>query len=1377
MSCAPTDFRRAALRALLASPALLTVPDVAFAEVPGVKELVAQGLYWKSKGRQDLAEQALRRALALDPGNAQARQALHGGGSTPAPAPARTNPPAHPAGQALATKAAPRRAAEPARSARAERPAEKAPANSAARQRAADTAGKQRMAGFDALDDNNLDAAATRFQRALATNRNDGDALGGLGIVRLRQSRFAEARDLLEQASRQPNPARWAQALGTARFYAGMEEARALLARGQTAQAQSAAEALARSGFSQPAPAFELLADIYERQGRYADAADFYRQASELGGSQSDQRLQSRAARGRAMAAAARGDDVTAEQEFQGGLTLDPNDPWIRYEFARFLIRHGRSVEAESLIASLSRSGDPDGLYAAALINADLNRNAAAESLIDRIPDSQRTPAMRNFVLGVKTDAAIERAKAMAAAGQRTQAVSALRQLGGLKTLPAARRAAIASALYDLGDGAGASQFAQAAMSGDIADLEGYDAVVRVLAKTGRDDLARAALQRASSLGNTSPEGQRTLARMAAGLSVNQADRLRLAGQFAQAFDVLRAAWNAAPDNLEVVSALARLYQSGGMSARAAQTYQIVLTRDGRNRDALLGLAQTAQAAGDRALSESAQQQALAAFPQDYQVRMTLAQVAQSRGDRSGAVRLLKEARALYSRQSGSNGIDAFGGNPFSGDPTGMGTGNPFRDRAVAQPQPVLNPFSLGNGTRLPTANAPVAQPQAMPFGYGAPGNYGAQGSYGAPGYNTPAYGSPGYGAPAYGTQAYGTQTYAAPAYGTAPAPYGATGTGNSQYGSAQQYGNTPYGAAPGTAAPATRQASRPQPMAYATDNALNTGGFANIGAADTDALAPAPRAALANAPVPAFGREPAASFTRTAYDTPAQPQDGYSQGGYTQADYPQNGPQQNAYPQAPYPQPAYPQPAYPQPAYPQAAYPQGNYPQNGYPQGAYPQGTYAQNVQPYPAQQPYNGQPQYGAAQPFPGQPFAPSPFDANGGAPQMAESPVDPVMASIENDIAKLTAQSGPRVDLSTSYRERQGETGLSQLRDMRGTAEISTGLFGGRVHARAEAVVIDAGRPTGSALARFGTNATPEAQGIVNKQPSLLKQAETQHKSGVAVSAGYDDQTLHVDVGSTPINMGRTTVSFHAGVTPSLGGGVQAQAWVERRPVTDSIISFAGTRDPVSGLTWGQVMRLGGGGGLSIDRNGSGAYGSVAYNTYRGTRVAHNSGIEANVGGYLRVMQTEHSHLSTGINVNYQAYDNPQNYFTYGHGGYFSPQSFLSVSFPVRYELDKGKLTVKAAATPGYQSYNQDEVALYPIDANRQSTLDGLKAINSDVRARYDSLSKTGFALSAEGSLYYQVSPSTRIGGEASYNTFGSYDEIRSTIGIRQSLGASK
>ncbi|WP_456256899.1 cellulose synthase subunit BcsC-related outer membrane protein, partial [Campylobacter jejuni] len=46
-----------------------------------------------------------------------------------------------------------------------------------------------------------------------------------------------------------------------------------------------------------------------------------------------------------------------------------------------------------------------------------------------------------------------------------------------------------------------------------------------------------------------------------------------------------------------------------------------------------------------------------------------------------------------------------------------------------------------------------------------------------------------------------------------------------------------------------------------------------------------------------------------------------------------------------------------------------------------------------------------------------------------------------------------------------------------------------------------------------------------------------------------------------------------------------------------------------------------------------------------------------------------------------------------------------------------------------------------------------------------------------LSAQGAAYYRVSPSTRIGGEVSYNTFGSYDEFRSLLGIRQTLGTTR
>lgn len=1136
------------LAALLAGAAL---PSAALAQAPAVKALLDQAAYWRAKGRNDLADQALRRARAIDP----AAVAAAAQKPAPSPAPAPVAKPAPPAAKPAPATRTVREA--PARPASSAKPASASPKASA---------GTARVAGFSALDAGDLGTAASRFERAIAANRNDGDALGGLGIVRLRQNRFAEARDLLERASRLPGAGRWAQALESARFFGGIEDARDALGKGYVDKAQAIAEDTVRLGYAEPQPALELLAEIYEKQGRFADSADLYRQAS-AGGGADEQRLASRAARGRALAAMARGDDYAAEQEFQGGLLTDRNDPWIRYEFARFMIGKGRRAEAESLVASLAQSTDPDALYAAALINKDLGNLLAASALVERVPESRRTPAMRNFAISIRIEAAIARAKALAETGQQAGAIAALRQIASVPSLPAARRAEVAGALYDLGDEATAASLAQSALGGEITDLGGYDALVRVLASTGRDDLARAALQKASALGGSSPDAQRTVARMGAGLAISQADRMRLAGQLAPAFDLLQGAWNSAPDNPEILAALARLYQSGGMAARAAQSWQLVLVRDARNRDALLGLAQTAQAAGDRDLSRQAAERALATYPEDYQVHLTLARVAQERGDKGAAVRLLKDARDLYARQNGGTTAIAPGANPFAAM-QGAADGNPFRAQAFAAPAPVaVNPFALGNGTRLPAAGAPGGN-AALPVT----------------------------------TSPYAQQGYA--------------------------------------------------PQAYAT-------------AAPSSALPPVVAAA------PSGWGAPTGSFGMPV------PSTGQTGGGF-------------------------------------------------------------------------------GAAMPA---------------------GPVDPVLAAIASDIATLSEDARPRADLQTGYRSRKGETGLSALSEIKGTAEFSTGLAGGRVRARADAVVIDSGRPTGSGLARFGRNASIEAQAIVDEERASLAQAQTQQASGVAFTVGYSDRTVQVEGGTTPLGMGETQATFRASITPELSPGVQAKAWVERKPVTDSVVSYAGTRDPVSGERWGQVMRTGGGAGFSYDRNGNGVYGEVAYNRFAGTNVRKNHGIEANVGGYLRLISGARSQLTGGINANYQTYDNNQNFFTYGHGGYFSPQSFLSIGFPINYTLESETLDIKANLTPGFQSFSQDETALYPTDPALQADLDALKALNPDVRARYDSLSRTGFAISAGGEVYYKVSPNTQVGGNLSFTSFGQYEEFRSLIGIRQAIGGTR
>jgi len=1202
---------RLAAAALLVSTAGI---GTALAASPAVDALVKQAQYWRAKGRGDLADQAMRRARALDPGV-----------RTPAPAPQPAKPKVAQPRPVPAAKPAPVRSeVKPAKAVAA--PAKSAPAKAvAAKATPAPTAsvraGQARVAGYDALNDGSVEAAANQFQKALAVNRRDPEALGGLGLVRLRQQRFAEAADLLRQASQLGRPAQWASGLAAAQFFAGIGSARELLAAGQLDQAQAQAEALVRMNYPQPAPALELLGDIYDKQGRYADSADFYRQALQ-GGAQDDARLQSRAARGRALAAAERGDDFNAEREFQNGLLLDRNDPWIRYEFARYLIKRGRAGDADALLRSLASAGNADSTYAAALVNNDLGRTAEADRLMGMIPEAQRTAPMRSFAIGVKVDAAIERTRQLASAGQQGQAVNVLRQLGQMPAVPSGKLPAIADALVDLGDPGAAVTLAQNAVDSGKLDVDGYASVIGVLTRLGREDLAQAALQRAGQVAGSGPEGQRAYARMGATLAIAQADRARQAGQFATAFDMLQSAYNAAPDNMGVLSALARLYQSGGMAARAAQTYQLVLGRNPRDKDALLGLAAAAQAAGDNSLSQKAQKDVLDAYPQDYQVRLSLAEVERARGDERGAVRLLKDARSLYS----SGGLAATGGNPFANmAPAGQAGGNPFRNQAPSAMAPApVNPFALGGGSRLPQA------PQMQPQSYGS----GGAGAVGGGMVLTPASYSP----------------------------------------DAQSY-----------------------PAAY---------------------------------PEPSY---PAQSYPAQSYPAQSYPAQGYPQQAYPQQAYPQQ-----SYPQ-PYPQQGYPQPqAYQQPSYPQPAYPQPSYPAQATPVAGY-------------------------ANQGYP-----------NPGAPSGGSYSADPVLSRIQSDIAALSEGAGPRADVSTSYRSRSGEKGLSQLDEIKGNVKLSTSVLDGRVYASGEAVVLDAGRPTGSGLARFGRNGTPEAQAIVAAEPSPLVAADSQHRSGLAPAIGYESNAVKAEVGTTPIGMGKTKFTGRAEVSPRIGENARISAFAERKPVTDSVISYAGTRDPVTGERWGQVMRTGGGVGFSYDKDGNGFYAEGRYNQYRGQNVRNNDGIEANAGGYLRVISTPESKLSLGLNVNYQKYDNSQNYFSFGHGGYFSPQDFISVSFPVNYALDTKSLELKASLSPGFQSYSQDEVPLYPTDPAAQAELDRLKALNSDVRASYDSISKTGFAVAADASLYYRVGPSTRVGGQASYNTFGNYKEFRSTLGVRQTFG---
>ncbi|MGE8487536.1 MAG: tetratricopeptide repeat protein, partial [Paraburkholderia nemoris] len=104
---------------------------------------------------------------------------------------------------------------------------------------AVDARGRTIADGFAALDRGDLGTARAKFSSVLANSPNDTDALGGMGIAALKQEKFAEARNYLERASRNGNPARWKTALDSATYWTYTSDAIGARSNGEFAKAKS----------------------------------------------------------------------------------------------------------------------------------------------------------------------------------------------------------------------------------------------------------------------------------------------------------------------------------------------------------------------------------------------------------------------------------------------------------------------------------------------------------------------------------------------------------------------------------------------------------------------------------------------------------------------------------------------------------------------------------------------------------------------------------------------------------------------------------------------------------------------------------------------------------------------------------------------------------------------------------------------------------------------------------------------------------------------------------------------------------------------------------------------------------------------------------
>ncbi|WP_083627121.1 cellulose synthase subunit BcsC-related outer membrane protein [Vibrio ponticus] len=264
-----------------------------------------------------------------------------------------------------------------------------------------------------------------------------------------------------------------------------------------------------------------------------------------------------------------------------------------------------------------------------------------------------------------------------------------------------------------------------------------------------------------------------------------------------------------------------------------------------------------------------------------------------------------------------------------------------------------------------------------------------------------------------------------------------------------------------------------------------------------------------------------------------------------------------------------------------------------------------------------------------------------------------------NVKADIDALRDRSDGHVMFGWDYSARDGNNTTNQVPI---EARIPVEEWDGHLLLRADYVAVDSGK-----LEYFEKDPDHSPKDNVVEGSA----------SGVALGIGWQAQDWQVDIGTTPVGFDHTTWVGGVGVNGDLGEfGWSVDA--SRRPETSSTLSYSGLSVPAQtselsgeGTKWGGVVSTGLKLNSSWDIGGPyGFWSSLQYHSLTGENVADNTRLGLLGGGYYKLIATDTQRLSIGTNLIYLSYDKNLGEYSLYHGGYYSPQSYISLSLPVNF-----------------------------------------------------------------------------------------------------------
>ncbi|MGE5255994.1 MAG: cellulose synthase subunit BcsC-related outer membrane protein [Hyphomicrobiales bacterium] len=255
-------------------------------------------------------------------------------------------------------------------------------------------------------------------------------------------------------------------------------------------------------------------------------------------------------------------------------------------------------------------------------------------------------------------------------------------------------------------------------------------------------------------------------------------------------------------------------------------------------------------------------------------------------------------------------------------------------------------------------------------------------------------------------------------------------------------------------------------------------------------------------------------------------------------------------------------------------------------------------------------------------------------------------------------------------------------------------------------------------------------------------------------------------------TEIHVGTTPLNGPVDPTPTFEARVGAREWyidLHRCNVKDSILSYVGQKDPYSNEEWGRVTRNGFEAGETWPLGGKWwVSGSAGFDYYMGDSVWDNQAVHVDTA-IGQTLLFDRDEFSYGLFFSAQHFRRNSDFYTFGHGGYYSPELMTMIGPFVRYRAAACRdywFDVQASA--GWLHQRLDSSPFYPLFDGNTAGFTPEAAANANGEYASDTDDKIGINLRLQGMKL--LTSYLAAGGFASVNNSADYTEWTAGIGIQ-------